>query len=125
MRSITTSLAERLISLRKTCLRSFTGRLEASPAAVTASMSRRRFACKSRGMLNPMSHARRVLTKPQRAANCRRPRLDIQAVFPEERYREAVHAKRHAAGMGDSANFVAQTPGRSEVVQMVVETHAG
>ena len=49
--------------------------------------------------------------------------MDLRAVFGEQRDGEAVHAKRNAAGVRNRAGLVAQTPSRSEVVEMAVEAY--
>ena len=46
-------------------------------------------------------------------------------MLPEERDGETIHAERDAAGVCDRAALVAQAPGRSKMVLMVIEAHAG
>ena len=64
------------------------------------------------------------LTEPQGAPNVGRPLPDIQAVFPEERDGQTVHAKRDTTRVRDGAVVVTQIPGRSEIVKMVIKAHA-
>src|SRR5271165_1855294 len=126
MPPIATFLSEKLINFRNVCRRLFTVIDDASAAPVIANMFKSRLACGSRGMLNPGAlNASQILTERQSTPNGGRPFLDIQAVSRKKRESEAVHAKRDAAGMRDRAGFVLDTPGRPEMVEMVIEADTG
>src|SRR5262245_5608522 len=54
-----------------------------------------------------------------------RPFCRIEAVRPEEGHGETVHAEGDTGRVGNDAGLVAQSPGRSEVVAVIVEAYAG